>query len=303
MKNSYYFPHDYHARHDPKLEKLRMEIGPAGDGIYWDLVEMLYEEGGYLPVKNIPLIAKAFNSTTELVDKVVKSAELFIVKGDIFYSESALRRLKHIKNKTKKARENAEKRWGGERLKNPKRGFIFYVIRVWNQQEEFLKIGITSDSVSRRFSGQLTGYEYEILFNRVLPQVKAIKLEETISKECKKFTPSQKIGGYLECYDSSEKGRILSLMPRQCQGNAIKESKESKESKEKKKHPLSNLDFLETLKTNPIYSHINFDTELGKMDVWLAANPGRQKTRRFIVNWINKIEKPIGVLQPLGRTP
>jgi Leucine-rich repeat (LRR) protein len=24
MKDTYYFPHDYHARHDPKLEKLRM---------------------------------------------------------------------------------------------------------------------------------------------------------------------------------------------------------------------------------------------------------------------------------------
>ncbi len=232
MKSSYYFPHDYHARHDPKLEKLRMEIGPVGDGIYWDLVEMLYEEGGYLPLKNMPLIAKALNTTEELVNKVVKSAELFEIKRDKFYSESALRRLKHIKNKTKKARENAEKRWDVERFKKAKKGLIFYVIRLWNDQEEFIKVGITGESIARRFSGGLASYQYEVLFNADLAQTVAIKLEETIAKECKKFTPSERISGYLECYDSSEKDKILSLMPRHCHRSAIKESK-VKESKVK----------------------------------------------------------------------
>jgi len=107
-KNTYYFPHDYHARHDPKLERLRMEIGAAGDGIFWCLVEMLYEQDGYLLLKDIPLIAKALNTPEELVAKVVKDTELFIVNEQKFYSESLLARLQHINTKRRKARASAK---------------------------------------------------------------------------------------------------------------------------------------------------------------------------------------------------
>jgi hypothetical protein len=94
MKNSYYFPHDYHARHDPKLEKLRMELGPVADGIFWDLVEMLYEEEGYLLVKDIPLYAKMLNTDEHMLNKVI--TELFLTEGDRFYNQSLLDRLAHI---------------------------------------------------------------------------------------------------------------------------------------------------------------------------------------------------------------
>ena len=57
---------------------------------------------------------------------------------------------------------------------------------------------------------------------------------------------------------------------------------------------LSDESFLEALKTNPAYSHIDVMTEFSKMDAWLLANPGRQKTRRFIVRWLNKVPKPLG---------
>jgi hypothetical protein len=57
----------------------------------------------------------------------------------------------------------------------------------------------------------------------------------------------------------------------------------------------SNGDFLSKLKSNPAYSHIDINNELSKMDAWLLIpkNKGRKKTPRFIVNWLNKIEKPL----------
>jgi hypothetical protein len=117
MKNSaYYFPHDYNARHDPKLEQLRLEIGPVGDGIYWDLVEMMYEQHGCLKIKDIPLFAKILNTTAELVEKVVKNSELFTLNGHFFYSESLTRRLKHINTKRRKAKASAKKRWDANAL-------------------------------------------------------------------------------------------------------------------------------------------------------------------------------------------
>lgn len=63
--------------------------------------------------------------------------------------------------------------------------------------------------------------------------------------------------------------------------------------KEKKKN-ITDQDFIDKLKANPAYKHINIDIELSKMDAWLLTHKGRQKTRSFIVNWLNKIDRPLG---------
>ncbi len=71
-------------------------------------------------------------------------------------------------------------------------------------------------------------------------------------------------------------------------------SKGNSKGKEKKQ-PAVKPDFLPALKANPAYKHIDIDNELNKMDAWLMTHPGRQKTQRFVVNWLNKIDKPIGI--------
>lgn len=54
------------------------------------------------------------------------------------------------------------------------------------------------------------------------------------------------------------------------------------------------VDFIESLKANPAYAGIDIDRELAKMDAWLQTpkGRGRQKTKGFIVNWLNKIDVP-----------
>jgi len=67
---------------------------------------------------------------------------------------------------------------------------------------------------------------------------------------------------------------------------------------DKKKHKntkLSNEDFFKSLKSSPAYKGIDIDRELSKMDVWITNNPGRQKTRKFVTNWLNKIDAPLEV--------
>ena len=56
---------------------------------------------------------------------------------------------------------------------------------------------------------------------------------------------------------------------------------------------ISDEEFMKALKNNEAYNHINIDMEMGKMDAWLLAHKGRQKTRGFIVNWLNKIDRPV----------
>jgi len=59
---------------------------------------------------------------------------------------------------------------------------------------------------------------------------------------------------------------------------------------------LTDQEFLEHLKTSPAYEGIDIDQELARMDAWLLTPKGRRrkKTRQFVVNWLNRCDKPIG---------
>jgi len=46
--------------------------------------------------------------------------------------------------------------------------------------------------------------------------------------------------------------------------------------------------FLAELKRH--YPDIDFEAELRKMDAWLMTKPGKKKTRRFVVNWLNRVD-------------
>jgi len=121
MKDRYYFPHDYHARNDPKLEKLRIVLGCEGVGIYWCLIEMLYEENGYLLLNDIPIYARSLYTDESVLRKVVNEYDLFVKKGNKFTSKSLMTRLKHINAKRSKARASARTRWDANAMTNAMR--------------------------------------------------------------------------------------------------------------------------------------------------------------------------------------
>ena len=88
MKETYYFPHDYNARQDPKMQDVMAHHGVAGIGIYWCLVEMLYEQGGVVPLKAVKGIAYALHVDSEVVSSIINDFDLFQVEGDDFVSNS-----------------------------------------------------------------------------------------------------------------------------------------------------------------------------------------------------------------------
>ena len=112
MKNTYYFPHDYHARNDPKLEELFLKMGCEGRGIYWTLIEMLYENNGYLPLADkVEYYANALRTQSERIASVINDYALFKNNKKQFWSESCLQRIKHLEEKREKARQSSYKRW------------------------------------------------------------------------------------------------------------------------------------------------------------------------------------------------
>ncbi len=110
-KDTFYFPHDYNARSDPKLRNVLMKHKANGIGIYWCIIEMLYEQNGYIKLSDIEVIAFELHEECDRIKSVLQDFDLFRFKDDKFYSDSVLRRLKARKNKSEKNRQNAITRW------------------------------------------------------------------------------------------------------------------------------------------------------------------------------------------------
>lgn len=109
MKKAQYFPHDYNARNDPKLIEVKMDMGNSGVGIYWSLIEMLYEEGGKIEMKRIKAIAYSLNECLANVEQLLSNYDLFANDGVYFWSNSVLHRLESIENISKERRKAAKK--------------------------------------------------------------------------------------------------------------------------------------------------------------------------------------------------
>jgi hypothetical protein len=75
------------------------------------------------------------------------------------------------------------------------------------------------------------------------------------------------------------------------------EEKKGKPSHKAKSPLLTDESFIETLKEGKAYEGIDIDRELAKMDAWLLTSKGRRrrKTQTFILNWLNRIEKPMSI--------
>lgn len=65
-------------------------------------------------------------------------------------------------------------------------------------------------------------------------------------------------------------------------------SKEEDKKKKEKRSPLSEDEWLASLRGNLAYRHLDIDLELAKARAWISAHTGRQFTRRFFLRWLNK---------------
>lgn len=111
MKDTYYFQHDYNARNDPKLQEVLLEHGVAGVGVFWCVIEQLYEQGGKLPHKACKSIAFALHVDCKLVESVVKDFDLFQLDARHFWSKSVIARLDRRKEISDRRKTAAASRW------------------------------------------------------------------------------------------------------------------------------------------------------------------------------------------------
>lgn len=118
-KETFYFPHDCGARNDEKIVRIQREIGLDGVAIYWFLIEMLYEAGGYL---DEDYEAISFNMRLQCeristIEKVAHNFDLFEFHDGKFTSQRVLETLKFRQEKSEKTRNSAKKRWDANAMR------------------------------------------------------------------------------------------------------------------------------------------------------------------------------------------
>ena len=115
MKNkSYYFSHDGNARLDIKIQYLTNDLGMEGYGIYWYLIEALFDAGGYLPLRMAKILAKQMNVTEPKVMAVISNYELFELLDDSTFC--SIRLLKHFEQRkllSDNGKRGASIKWNG----------------------------------------------------------------------------------------------------------------------------------------------------------------------------------------------
>jgi hypothetical protein len=111
MTKKYFFSHDYKARSDSKMMDCQMKFGMAGIGLYWCLVEMLYESNGFIMHSQCDRIAFEMRVHKDRIAELIQETDLFDSDSEKFWSNSVLERLEFIETKSKKGKDAAKKRW------------------------------------------------------------------------------------------------------------------------------------------------------------------------------------------------
>ena len=109
-KDTFYFSHDYNTRSDSKIKKLLVTHGFLGYGLFWAIVEDLYNNANALPT-DYKGIAYDLRSDEKTIESIITEFELFVFDAGKFGSMSVQRRLDERNEKSIKARESALKRW------------------------------------------------------------------------------------------------------------------------------------------------------------------------------------------------
>lgn len=121
-KDVYYFSHDSNARNDEKILMLRAEHGWEGYGLYWALIEMMFEATDTsLYHSKIKGLAMSYNIDITVLQCVINSAiteGLFVSDGEKFWSESLIKR-KAVFHESRQKKSDAGKkgmavRWGSD---------------------------------------------------------------------------------------------------------------------------------------------------------------------------------------------
>ena len=110
MDSTFYFSHDYNCRTDEKIKNLLMRHGMTGYGIYWAIIEDLYNNANALQV-HYERIAYELRTDESLVKSIINDFNLFVIEGEFFKSLSVEKRIEKRLGISASASKAAKTRW------------------------------------------------------------------------------------------------------------------------------------------------------------------------------------------------
>ena len=107
----HWFKHDFYTRNDHKMQKLDFKYPIIGYGIFFKVVEMLYQNDGKIEY-DLDFISHSLNYKKEIVLSVLNDFDLFVTQDDFLFNKRVTRSILEITEKSQKARASANKRYG-----------------------------------------------------------------------------------------------------------------------------------------------------------------------------------------------
>lgn len=153
MNDTYYFSHDYNSRSDTKIKKLICKHGMLGYGLFWAIIEDLYNNSNELQ-SDYDSIAYDLHTESNIVKSIINDFDLFVLSDNTFMSLSINKRLGKREDKSKQASNAANVRW--EKYKEEK--------------EKIYADALRTNSGSNAIKGK------EIKENNNIPKIKEITI-------------------------------------------------------------------------------------------------------------------------------
>lgn len=120
MKKTFYFRHDYNARNDEKLMRIRTRFNNAeGYGLFWFVVERMHEaEDGYLDGSAIAELALSYavpaKKVQAFIDECVAIGLFHRTETGKLYSPRVLAHIEFRRERSASGKLGAKKKWEGE---------------------------------------------------------------------------------------------------------------------------------------------------------------------------------------------
>ena len=116
MKKTY-FLHESTSFQDYKIIKMRSKLGIESYGIFWALLELLFNEENKLCIDDYEALAFSLQCDSNILKQVIEDFDLFVLEDGCFYSKRLNNHIEDINKKSIKAKESASKRWSNTNAK------------------------------------------------------------------------------------------------------------------------------------------------------------------------------------------
>ena len=102
----HWFKHDFYTSNNNKIVKLDYKYPVVGYGVYFKIIEMLYQNDGLVEY-DLDFLSHALNYDREVIESVLNDFGLFNIHESYITSKRVIDGIREITSKSEKARNSA----------------------------------------------------------------------------------------------------------------------------------------------------------------------------------------------------